>query len=151
MPHWEIERDRQQDNPPRAAIGQPVQQDIVIVVGRSPVNLIVLSRIVERARMRAVSATPEAAGQLIARGEAAIVILDGGPDMRECDGVLGVILDQKLVSSGDRPFVIMLTMRNIDPQTLETQGVVDALVAKPVTPEKMQPLIESIRDRALRA
>jgi CheY-like chemotaxis protein len=146
MPHSDVDGDRH-EMLRHGMAGRLPQQDVVLVVGRSPVNLIVLSKIVERARMRAVTETPERAGRLIEQGQAAIVILDGGADMTECDGVMGAILDQKLASSSDRPFVIMLTMRNMDPATFLAGGAVDALVAKPVTPERLQPLIESVRDR----
>lgn len=150
MPYSDVDADRQ-DMLRHGMAGRLPQQDLVLVVGRSPVNLIVLSRIVERARMRAVTETPEKAGRLIEQGQATIVILDGGADMTECDGVMGTILDQKLASSGDRPFVILLTMRNVDPEAFQAGGAVDALVAKPVTPERLQPLIEQVRDRRAQA
>jgi CheY-like chemotaxis protein len=145
MPYQEIERQR--DEMRRGTTSGAPQQGTVIVVGRSPVTLVVLSKIVERARMRAVTATPESAAKQLGQGQAAIVILDGGSDMHECDGVLGPILDQKLASPDGRPFVIMLTMRNVNPETIQAGGAIDALVAKPVTPERLQPLIEQVRDR----
>lgn len=137
-----------EDAPRDAIVGQAfVQTETVIVVSTSQVNLIVLSRIVERARLKAVSCEPERAGAHIARIDPLIVILDGGSDMRECDAALGPIAVQKRMSDGARPHVVLLTVRNMQPDAVDMGGLIDSLVAKPVTPERLQPLIETVRDR----
>jgi len=137
-----------EDAPRDAIVGQAfVQPETVIVVSTSQVNLIVLSRIVERARLKAVNCEPERAGAHIARIDPLIVILDGGSDMRECDAALGPIAVQKRMSDGARPHVVLLTVRNVQPDAVDMGGLIDSLVAKPVTPERLQPLIETVRDR----
>lgn len=137
-----------EDAPRDAIVGQAfVQPETVIVVSTSQVNLIVLSRIVERARLKAVNCEPERAGAHIARIDPLIVILDGGSDMRECDAALGPIAVQKRMSDGARPHVVLLTVRNMQPDAVDMGGLIDSLVAKPVTPERLQPLIETVRDR----
>ncbi|MBX3572568.1 MAG: response regulator [Mesorhizobium sp.] len=137
-----------EDAPRDAIVGQAfVQPETVIVVSTSQVNLIVLSRIVERARLKAVNCEPERAGAHIARIDPLIVILDGGSDMRECDAALGPIAVQKRMSDGARPHVVLLTVRNMQPDDVDMGGLIDSLVAKPVTPERLQPLIETVRDR----
>jgi len=124
-----------------------LQTGPVVVVGRSPVNLIVLSRIAERARMKVFTDAPDKAGRLIEQCRPAIVILDGGADLHECDAALGAIMAQKLMTGGVSPFVIMLTPNNQRPEAILSGGTIDALVSKPVTPERLQPLLEQIRDR----
>lgn len=119
----------------------------VVVVGRSQVNLVVLSRIVELARMKPIAEAPEAAGRVIEANRPAIVVLDGGADMHECDSVLESIIAQKRLSGGAAPFVILLTPNN-RPQLPVTSSAIDAVVAKPVTQERLQPLFEQIRDRS---
>ena len=134
-----------EDAPRDAIVGQAfVQPETVIVVSTSQVNLIVLSRIVERARLKAVNCEPERAGAHIARIDPLIVILDGGSDMRECDAALGPIAVQKRMSDGARPHVVLLTVRNMQPDDVDMGGLIDSLVAKPVTPERLQPLIETV-------
>lgn len=149
MPNKNLDPVASREDAPRDAIvGQAfVQPETVIVVSTSQVNLIVLSRIVERARLKAVNCEPEGAGAHIARIDPLIVILDGGSDMRECDAALGPIAVQKRMSDGARPHVVLLTVRNMQPDDVDMGGLIDSLVAKPVTPERLQPLIESVRDR----
>jgi len=121
--------------------------ETVVVVSRSPVVLIVLSRIVERARMRAVSCEPERAQREIAERDPLVVILDGGADLHECDAAFAPIAARKRMSGGARPYVVMLTTRNLAHDEMEDTGLVDTLVAKPITPERLQPLMEQLRDR----
>ena len=149
MPTKNIDPIAPRDDAPRDAIvGRAfVQPETVIVVSTSQVNLIVLSRIVERARLKAVNCEPERAGAHIARIDPLIVILDGGSDMRECDAALGPIAVQKRMSDGARPHVVLLTVQNMRPDAVDMGGLIDSLVAKPVTPERLQPLIETVRDR----
>ncbi|MDP3897711.1 MAG: response regulator [Mesorhizobium sp.] len=149
MPYSDLENPRKprpDDQAFEAAF--PVRPGFVVVVGRSPVTLIVLSRIVERARMRPVSESPETAGRMIEECRPAIVVLDGGADLRDCDAALDSILAQKRLTGGAAPFVILLTPNNYAHRALEAGGTIDAMVAKPITPERLQPLIEQIRDRA---
>ena len=149
MPQSRIDHQRARNTGDRAADqASRIQSGLVVVVGRSRVNLIVLSKIIERARMRPVSEVPEKAGHLIESCRPAIIVLDGGADLHECDAVLDQIMAQKRMSGGGAPFVIMLTPNNQVQKTLVAGGTIDAMVAKPLTPERLQPLIEQIRDRA---
>lgn len=131
-----------------ALIGHGVAQpETVIVVSRSPVNLIVLSRIVERARLRAVNCDPAHADREISTRNPLMVILDGGADLHDCDQAMPSISAHKALSAGARPHVVMLTTRNMNGDAVDKADLIDSLVAKPVTPERLQPLIERVRDR----
>ena len=148
MPNKNVDPIAKREDAHEAVVGQTLTQpETVIVVSASPVNLIVLSRIVERARLKAVSCDPERAGSHIARIDPLMVILDGGSDMRECDIALGPIAAQKRLSDGVRPHVVLLTVQNMQPDAADMGGLIDSHVAKPVTPERLQPLIETVRDR----
>lgn len=148
MPHRYVDSDPSRDDALRGAIGHPFAQPATaIVVSRSQVNLIVLSRIVERARLKALACGPDVAGALIEGRDPLVVILDGGSDLHDCDAVLGPIAARKRLSGGARPHVVLLTMQNMKPETIDKGGLIDSLVAKPVTPERLQPLIETVRDR----
>lgn len=113
----------------------------VLVVGRSPVNRIVVSRIVERAGLKPVPEAPEAAAEALRQSAAGTVVLDGGPDNRDCDGLIAPIAAVRLANGGRAPAVILLSNRTGTPQCLGLDGVVDAVVAKPITPECLEPLI----------
>lgn len=149
MPHSELEKPRRSRPDDQAfEAASPLRPGFVVVVGRSPVTLIVLARIVERARMKPVSESPETAGRTIEECRPAIVVLDGGADLRDCDAALDSILAQKRLTGGAAPFVILLTPNNYAHPAVEAGGTIDALIAKPITPERLQPLIEQVRDRA---
>jgi CheY-like chemotaxis protein len=130
--------------PPRPA---PVQPGAVLVVGRSPVNLIVVSRIAERARMKVATALPDEAGDAMAELQPMVVILDAGAELSDCDQAMEPIRAARRANGGVRPYVVMLTPTNV-PIASVTGGDVDATVSKPITADRLQPLLESIRDGA---
>lgn len=119
----------------------------VMVVGRSPVTLIVLSRIVERARMRPLIVEPDGVEAAIARSCPAIVLLDGGPDMTDCAGALSAIRLARRLTAGRGPHVILLTTVNPNAAPALSDDCFDETVTKPVTPDRLQPMIEIARDR----
>lgn len=151
MPLRSLDADQNQEpSGTDAIIGHSMlPAEMVVVVSRSPVNLIVLSRIVERARLRAVNCGPDLARAVIAQHEPLIVILDGGADLHDCDAALEPIAAMKQRSNGTRPHVVLLTTRNMRPDAVQPGDLIDSLVAKPVTPERLQPLIENLRDRSV--
>ncbi len=147
MTHRTVDPHASPDETPHGVLAHALSHpETVVIVSRSQVNLIVLSRIAERARLRVISCGPDLAGAAIADRDPIVVILDGGSDLHECDAALGPIAVRKRISGGSRPHVIMLTMQNMNPDTIDKGGLIDSLVAKPVTPERLQPLIETVRD-----
>lgn len=125
------------------------QRQIVLIVGRLPVNLVVLSRIAERALMRPVTEAPERAAMLLEKLQPTVVILDCGADLHECDALFGSIAAQKRLTER-APYAILLTPNARTAAEVMERGVVDALVAKPVTPDRLQPMLEQVRDRHTR-
>lgn len=121
------------------------QRQTVLIVARSPVNLVVLSRITERARMRPVTEAPERAAPLVEKLRPSVIILDGGADLHECDALFAPISVSKRFSDR-KTFAILLTPNNRPPADILEGGIIDAIVAKPVTPDRLQPLLEKIRD-----
>ena len=64
-------------------VGYAANDDVnfghVLVVGRSPVNCIVVAKIVERSGLRSVSQVPEKAIEVLFSLRPGTVVLDGGP------------------------------------------------------------------------
>ena len=118
----------------------------VVLVGRSQVTMVVLSKIAERVGLRTAAYSTQTASQAIMDGGAVIAILDGGADHRECDEVLDALRARKRLDGNGYPFVILLTTGTQDPRLPHHVGVIDAVVAKPITPESLQPLLLAIRD-----
>lgn len=121
--------------------------DLALVVGSSHVNRIVVSRIAERAGLRVLAETPDSAGVALASKLPGTVILDGGADNRECELLMESLAAQRRAAGGRAPFVILLSNTNPAPGQPPKGGTIDAIVAKPITPERLQPLIRSMMDR----
>lgn len=121
--------------------------DLALVVCSSHINRIVVSRIAERAGLKVLSETPEGAVETLAARLPGTVILDGGADDRECEQLMEGLASQRLMAGGPTPFVILLSNANPGPGRPPRGGTIDAIVAKPITPERLQPLIQSMIDR----
>jgi CheY-like chemotaxis protein len=121
----------------------------VLVVGRSQITCVVVSKIVERSGLRPVSESPETAQRALAALRPGTVILDGGADNRDCQHLLASLSALRRVSERDVPRVILLSNRIGTPDSLSLAPIVDAVVAKPITPERLQPvvlrLLEAVR------
>ena len=125
------------------------EQGEVLVVGRSQINRVVVAKIVERSGLKHQSAMPEEAGSKLAAMRPGLVILDGGADNHDCDGLMASLVDQRRVSDRNAPFVILLSNRTGIPSDLQLGSPVDAVVAKPITPESLQPVVDRLLSRAV--
>lgn len=120
----------------------------VLVVGRSPVNRVVVSRIIEKSGLKPISETPEAAAKMLRTVFPGTVILDGGVDNKDCDGLMARLASLRGACRHDAPSVILLATKahcEADPAPL---AGVDAVVAKPITTELLQPVIDRLLERA---
>lgn len=116
----------------------------VLVVGRSQVTRVVICRIVERSGLRPVAEPPDSAERTLAGLRPAAVVLDGGADNRDCNHLLDAIEAQRRLSPHKTPRVVLLSNRNGTPESLALGATVDAVVAKPITPEGLQPVIDRL-------
>ncbi|AZO61894.1 MAG: response regulator [Mesorhizobium sp.] len=130
-----------------AAARLPADFSKVLVVGKSSINRVVVSKIVEKSGLKPISEPPEAAEKALAGLVPGAIILDGGPDDRDCDRLLSGIDALRRASGKTRPAVILLSTRNGTPDSLGLSSVVDAVVAKPITPERLQPVIDRLVGR----
>ncbi len=114
----------------------------VLVAGNSQINRIVICRIVERSGLKPVSENPVSAVRVLPLVFPVLVILDGGPDNNDCDGVIGGVVALRRASGRKLPAVILLSNRAADPASFS--GVVDAVVTKPFTADHLQPVVERL-------
>lgn len=146
MPHHRLDETGRSGG--RASpLAQKLDFDLALVVAYSHVNRIVISRIAERAGLKVILSSPQDAGAKLMARWPGMVILDGGADNRDCEPLMESLAAQRLAAGGKAPFVILL--QNAIPPSGQPQkgGTVDAIVAKPITPERLQPLISSMMDR----
>ncbi len=118
----------------------------VLVVGRSPVNCVVVAKIVERSGLRSVSQVPEKAIEVLFSLRPGTVVLDGGPTNGDCHEVLSRIDAQRRATGRRVPAVILLSTRDVLDDDIPVSAI-DAVVAKPFTPETLQPVVESLLRR----
>jgi len=78
------------------------------------------------------------------------VILDGGADNCDCNHLYAHLSDQRRASGRNVPRVILLSTRTGTPETLSLGAMVDAVVAKPITPENLQPVVDRLVQAARR-
>ncbi|HHZ08267.1 MAG TPA: response regulator transcription factor [Rhizobiales bacterium] len=128
------------------AAGDDVNFGQVLVVGRSPVNCVVVAKIVERSGLRSVSQVPEKAIELLYSLRPGTVVLDGGPTNGDCDEVLARIDAQRRATGRKVPAVILLSTREMLSEDVLGFSI-DAVVAKPFTPDTLQPVVEGLLRR----
>jgi len=128
------------------AANDDVNFNHVLVVGRSPVNCVVVSKIVERSGLRSVCETPEKAIELLFSLRPGTLVLDGGPTNRDCHEVLARVEAHRRATGRRVPAVILLSTRDMLGDDFPDSAI-DAVVAKPFTPESLQPVVESLLRR----
>lgn len=117
--------------------------DLVLVVGNSRIGNVVVGKIAERAGLKALAATPENAVAILSSENPATVILDGGADDNECNVVMESLAAQRSQRGGRLPVVIFLSSMDLSAPTAY-RNLVDAVVAKPVNPDRLQPLMQNL-------
>ncbi|MEP9370770.1 response regulator [Mesorhizobium sp. KR1-2] len=118
-----------------------------LVVGRSPINRVVVSRIIENSGLRPLSEEPEAALKTLQTLVPATIVLDGGADNRDCDMLMQPLQALRRQFGKNVPGVILLTPRIMSADDLAPLVAVDIAVAKPITPELLQPMLERLLER----
>ena len=125
--------------------GVTVDPLLVLVVGRSRINTVVVSKIVERSGLHSISEPPERAGDTLKGVLPALVILDGGAANGDCEELMPQL--GELRQSVGRPAVILLSTGNFTEVAPAYAGVVDAVVSKPILPELLQPVVDRLVGR----
>jgi CheY-like chemotaxis protein len=120
----------------------------VLVVGKSQVNRVVIARIVERSGLKPVSETPEEAIKSLALLRPGLVIVDGGAGNNDCEEILATLRDRRRISSKNLPIIILLSTAAADASGLVIDQTIDAVIAKPITTELLQPVIDRLVSRA---
>ncbi len=116
----------------------------VLVVGKSPINRVVVSKIVEKSGLKPISESPEMASRILRTLIPGAIVLDGGADNKDCDALMSGIDALRRASGRSLPSVILLSTKTGTPESLGLSSVVDVVVAKPITTERLQPVIDRL-------
>lgn len=143
------DRDDSEKHQKRAARPGAMAADFskVLVVGKSSINRVVVSKIVEKSGLKPISESPETAEKALTGHLPGAVILDGGPDNKDCDRLMSAIGALRRASGKPSPAVILLSTSTGTPESLGLSSVIDAVVAKPITPDRLQPVVDRLVGR----
>lgn len=136
-----ISRSPERRNPQISNLSQ------VLVVARSQINRVVVSKIVERSGLKPIAEAPEVALALLGQLAPGTIILDGGADNKDCDALVPSIQELKLASGSNLPSVILLSSPHATPESLALSSAIDVVLAKPITPDRLQPVVEKLLGR----
>ena len=139
--------------PGRTDVGNRNAADLaaVLVVGKSNITRVVVSKIVERSGLRPVAEAPrDAPAHAGARDARHRSSSTAAPTI-----ATATISTLASAISAARPAVtcravILLSTSNGTPETLSLGPVVDAVVAKPITPENLQPVVDRLLETVRR-
>jgi CheY-like chemotaxis protein len=114
---------------------------LVLVIGLSPVNRVVISRIVERAGLKVLCEAPHNAQRSLLACHPGTVIADCGCDNSDCDGFVPLFERSRALHGGSLPLLIMLSTAGVQAGGTLLAGLADAIISKPITVEGLQPVI----------
>ncbi|KAB2872567.1 MAG: response regulator [Bauldia sp.] len=134
------------DNDDGALLSADVDLGLVLVVAPSPVDRVVVSRIAERAGYRTVCRSPEEALPLNG-GLPALVVLDGAAGGDSDRLVERFTRLRRPTGGGQAPLMILLGNAGPAARQVHGGGIVDTVVAKPITPDRLQPIIRDMMER----
>jgi CheY-like chemotaxis protein len=117
-------------------------ENLVLVVSASRVTSIVVSRIVERSGLRCSCIVPAELDEALSNSRPAAIILDEEPQT-----VMRIADHRRAAAADSEPLVILLVTNVLALRAGLEAGHVDSVVAKPVTPESLQPLLYDVRTR----
>jgi CheY-like chemotaxis protein len=124
-----------------------IDHSLVLVVGRSRINRVVVSRIVERSGLRPVSEGPDTAAKTLKSVFPRAVILDGGPDNQDCECLMSRLVVMRGMTGDRLPAVILLSTHKIGDEAQLGLLAIDAVVSKPILPELLQPVVDRLIHR----
>ncbi|MFE0017453.1 response regulator [Mesorhizobium sp. NPDC059054] len=133
------------DETPPARDGPRLDFSKVLVVSRSPINRIVVSRIIEQSGLKAIAESPETAPAALTDVIPGAVILDGGPENGDCDTVLSGVAAIRGMIGRSAPCIVFLSNRTGTIDSLALPRAVDFVVAKPITPDRLQQIIDRLK------
>ncbi len=124
--------------------GGPADLSRVMVVGRSRITQVVVAKIIEGLGLKPIVETPETAVKALRSLLPGIIVLDGGPENCDCEALMPAIDTLRRATGGLRPALVLLSTRLGNPAILSLSSSFDAVVAKPITPEQLQPVLSQL-------
>lgn len=114
----------------------------VLIVSASPINRIVISRTVEAIYLRPVAVAPGEAPRALRESEPMIVIVE----QEASDDTLKPLLSELGLKrqDGRMPRAVLIASSSTHNESPSYEGLFDAVVPKPLTPDTLQPVVERL-------
>ena len=138
-------RNSPDENDDGALLNTGVDFGLVLVVIAAPIDRIVVSRIAERAGYRTVSRTPDEMVLTEPGDVPALIILDSGADGEALIERIAPL--RRPAGRWHAPLLILLGNAGPLARQVAGSGIGAAVVAKPITPDRLQPIIREMMDR----
>lgn len=119
----------------------------VLVVADSPILRIVVARTLERIYLKPIPVRPDVAVTTLASRRPSTVIFDAATDDEFLDPLLAELSHLRRGSQEVLPRVLMIEEPDQEDLKPGFAGLVDARIAKPITPDTLQPVIERLIGR----
>ncbi|WEX08820.1 response regulator [Chelativorans sp. AA-79] len=117
--------------------------DGVFVVATSPINRIVITRMVERIYLKAMAITPETALDALRAKRPMMVIIDEGRQPDLIEPLIEEIARLRSAFTARLPRIVLIVEASRQNEA-RRDGIVDAVVVKPITPEVLQPIVDRL-------
>jgi CheY-like chemotaxis protein len=126
---------------------QAANLSLALIVCSSPINRIVVSRIAEQAGLKVACEIPQRATEALFSQRPGLVLLDCGPNHEEIHPIASAIVDHRRASGSRLPMLIVLSTKSLSADS-PFANIADAIIAKPITPDALQPKIKQLVEGA---
>ena len=116
----------------------------IVAVGTAPINLVVITRIAERAKLKAAALSPKEALHSLPLLQPVVLVIDGGVDNCECDTLLEAIHQSRQQSRNGHPRVLFLSTAPDAETQSRLQPMMDAVVPKPIVADRLEAVLASL-------
>ncbi len=121
-----------------------VDMSKVLVVGKSRINQVVVAKIVEGLGLKPIPQSPDGAATVLLAMVPGAIVLDGGADNRDCQCLMPALTALREACGPSKPPLILLSTRTGKPENPALARLVDVVMAKPITPDKLQPVLKRL-------
>lgn len=127
----------------------PVNCSLVMVIASSAVDRVVVSRIIERAGLKVATCAADTAPELLQRTMPCVVVAEQGTGEAE-RAALRNVAETRARSAAGLPFVIALSRPGLPSTGRGDDGDADAVIAMPITPDGLAPVVLKLVEQARR-
>jgi len=120
---------------------------LVMVVGPSRINQIVISKIAERAGLKALAEAPGTDVDILKAKEPAMIIVDHSPDDAEWARLIEPLAERRNARAERLPFVILLSHASGKLSIPDADSIIDIVLQKPIMPDRLQPILQKLAEQ----